>query len=192
MGRARLFTAVELPPEARGVLAGILEKGKDFSRDIKWVSPDQTHITLVFLGEQPESLIEPMRSCFAPVGSSAAPFPLELGGWGAFPKLDHSHVLFVKVIQGTENLSALASGIAIRVEGLGITIEKGPFHAHVTLGRVKRDGDPRPAVKMLQDLCPAKFGLGRVGRFSLFRSRLTSEGPLYDRLGEFPLGDKAS
>ena len=53
----RCFIAIEIPETIKKSIADIIDSLKKSGADVKWVSPENIHITLQFLGETEESLI---------------------------------------------------------------------------------------------------------------------------------------
>ena len=187
MAGVRLFTAVELSEDSREILRGLLLKAAAYSKDVKWAQPQQLHVTLAFLGEQPEERISPMVQSLRRLGRSLKSFEMELGGMGAFPNLNRPKVLFVPVTVGMGKMSQLAGSICSEAHALGMSLESRDYHAHATLGRVRKYGTPGPAAQWLQGACPARMKPQLVDRFALIQSHLTSKGADYQTLAEFPL-----
>ncbi len=144
-------------------------------------------MTLRFFGERDENLLPRIKESLARAASSLGPFEAEVGGLGAFPSDNHPRVLFIPVHRGQEALRELAESVSEAVQEIGIRAEEREYHGHITLGRVKEGADGGPALKFLREALPLSLGIVPVDRVVLFQSRLTSQGPLYVRLGEFPL-----
>ncbi len=51
MEKIRSFIAVELPAEVKQGLAGLQAKLKAGGKQVKWVEPENMHLTLQFLGD---------------------------------------------------------------------------------------------------------------------------------------------
>lgn len=54
----RTFIAIELPKNIRDSLEKLQEQLKKSEADVKWVAPDNMHLTLKFLGEEEEICLE--------------------------------------------------------------------------------------------------------------------------------------
>ncbi|WP_337843939.1 RNA 2',3'-cyclic phosphodiesterase [Thermus sp.] len=168
----RLFYAVFLPQEIREALKEAQAKVAPF-KGWKTTPPHQLHLTLLFLGERPESELDELKALGHRLGRTAPPFTAYLRGTGYFPNEGSPRVWFAKA-EG-EGFTRLAE--ALRAE-LGDPDPK-PFKPHITLARKK---GPAPRVP------PVVFGLSwPVEEFALVRSELRPKGPVYTILERFPL-----
>lgn len=183
----RLFVAVELGSGIQGHLAEIQEDLKRFSSTVKWVEPENFHLTLKFLGEVPEERIPAVREVLETVARQHAPLELELVGIGAFPNARSPRVLWAGVHEGREALIRLALHLNRGFSGLGFEPESRPFTGHVTLGRARRP-EPIPGLdKVMLGLAKSKLGRRPIQDFALVQSELKPTGPVYTVLERFVL-----
>jgi 2'-5' RNA ligase len=142
----------------------------------------QWHLTLQFLGNKVD---------FAAVGDALAPLavrgaPVQLGAAGAFPTERRGRVLWLGVREGDALLVQLAAAVGALLAPVGYPPEARPYHAHLTLARLKAPADLRPVVGAL--------GPGPVGRawtaaeVVLFRSKPGRGGSEYTARTRIPLG----
>ena len=185
----RAFVAVEMAAPLRLELAGAMQQLQRLAAPIKWVAPENIHLTLKFLGkvedERVPEAIEIMKQCAEGIG----PFELELKGAGAFPNLNRPRVLFVKAEDRPPVMAELARRLDRRMTRAGVPKEDRPFRSHVTIGRVRR---PRPMPQVgenLASLAERNFGMMIVNRIVLIQSKLTPSGPVYTPVEHVPLTD---
>jgi RNA 2',3'-cyclic 3'-phosphodiesterase len=185
--RARLFVALDLPDEVR---EGIVAWGREALADpaLRPVAPESLHITLAFLGYQPEKEIEQIAEV---VGESAAPAPwLELRGPEQRPPRGRARLFALPALSpGTE---ALQAGLEQRLVNEGFyKPEKRPFWPHVTVARVRPEarGSRRPAVvSEPPGLLPEGLEKPRIAvRMTLYRSVLQPTGARYVPLAQVEL-----
>ena len=183
----RLFVAVELPPGHRASLAGVCERGR--RGGVRWVGPENVHLTLKFLGDVDEALLADLKAALAAVAAAAEPFPLSLKGGGCFPNARAPRVIWIGLAEGAEEASALAAAVERALEPLGFAAEKRPFRPHLTIGRVKdvQAGAPTAANKIEQ---LKEYGVppATAEAIALIKSTLTPEGSIYQEIGRFRLG----
>jgi 2'-5' RNA ligase len=153
-----------------------------------WVPPPNLHITMKFVGDVDAGLVAPLGDALAVVARRHAAMRLAVGGVGAFPERGAPRVLFAQLGEGHERLAALACDIEQAFHELGLPKESRPFHAHVTLARVKHAPHEGPR---LADLAPtgleADCGTGAITEVTLYRSDLLRTGAEYHVLARHPL-----
>ncbi|MEN3340576.1 MAG: 2,3-cyclic 3-phosphodiesterase [Acidobacteriota bacterium] len=187
----RLFVGVEIDDVVRRRAAAIADAaGKLLSDDlvVRWIAPENLHITLWFLGEVPDPRAASVLTALARP-FDIPPFPLALGGIGAFPSSGLPRVVWLGVRDGDAGLAALHREIGARLEPLGFAAEPRPFAAHLTLGRVKgaRPGTAPRAVRERWRELAADAGECAVAAVTVFRSRLSPRGAVHEALLRVPL-----
>ncbi|MGE5206041.1 MAG: RNA 2',3'-cyclic phosphodiesterase [Chlamydiota bacterium] len=191
----RLFVALDLEPSIRERIARFLDGVREFAPDARWVHAESLHLTLKFIGEQPDRKLEAMQQALAAIVSP--PSSLHLHGYGFFPTAHSARVFWVGV-EADENLSKLASQVEHALEPAGIPSEARAFSPHLTLARGKsaapqRRPDDRPnrSFQRLQEklsaLPPPDFGTMTAREFFLYQSKLSPAGSQYTQLQRFPL-----
>ena len=193
MGHIRCFVAVEISQETRQAVAVVLEELGPLGRDVRWVKPENLHLTLKFLGNVEEERISPVLRALEGAARETPAFYLGFRGLGAFPSLRRPRVLWIGVDQGSEGLTHLAQRVDSAMGTLGITREDRPFSPHLTLGR-RQSGLASPEIeRALRERGDLRFPAVMVESVTLFRSILGPGGPEYRRLGQAALapgGDK--
>ena len=174
----RVFIAIDLPPEVRERIAGTQRDLVVCDAKLSPVDPSITHLTLKFIGEVDDRLLESIREVLPDVG--IRPFSVAVAGVSANnPR--RPRVVWTDVIDRGES-AALHHAIEDRLAPLGISREKRAFTPHITLARVRRF-DPS-LLSRIEDLKGREFGSFEVAAFSLKKSTLTPKGPLYEDIME--------
>ncbi len=183
----RAFIAIGIDSEIKDRLSEYLSKLKRTGADIKWVAPENIHLTLKFIGYiEKESLIN-LNKIINDAVSGIGPFSISIGNIGAFPDLKKPRVVFVCVEERGNNLLRIYERLNKGVEQLGIKKESKKYVGHITLGRVKSQKNISKLKNALNSGTEYCFGLEKVTSLSLMQSRLTSTGPIYTRLNNFIL-----
>jgi RNA 2',3'-cyclic 3'-phosphodiesterase len=190
MSMLRAFIAVEIPAAIQQKIhqeTASLRKGIDSL--VRWVPPQNMHLTLKFLGDVSPNSLEFIKQMLRTEAENVPCFEMYLAGLGAFPNLKRPRVLYVG-IQAPPRLEALARGIESASRRLGYEPEERPFSAHLTLGRVRQNANAmeqqqiRRAVDGTQvDL----LGTAKVDSVHLYKSDLNPGGSVYTRLYSAPL-----
>lgn len=179
----RAFVAVDTATEVKAEVAYLLNQLKEkFPFAVKWVQPEQMHITLAFLGEVSPDFIEKAKSQLRDVGKAFAPFSCRLEGLGAFPSFKRARVFWVGMKQGDEALKCLQKVVEEVLRPIGYRPEKRPFIPHLTIGRLREE---RVAEVLKEVSFQSSFY--EIAEVILFESVLRPAGPLYTPLERFPL-----
>jgi 2'-5' RNA ligase len=109
---------------------------------LKWVSDEQHHLTLHFLGEISPAQTEAVTRALAGLPPPTAPLSLTLGGLGAFPNVNRPATLWAGSQDEGGRIAMLAVAYGRALRALGFEIDARPFTPHLTLARVPRDLDP--------------------------------------------------
>jgi 2'-5' RNA ligase len=187
----RLFIATSLPAEIQPALTVLLRELAEAERagqaKVKWVDPQQCHLTLKFLGECDEKRQNEFSQALDRVVRGVSPFPVALSGLGSFPPAGAPRVLWLGVRTGGDTLSQLAAQVDAVFEPLGFAKESRPFVPHFTLGRVKSSKRPDLLRSLLARTRSDALGTFTVGSVGLIRSVLSPSGPTYTLLHSAPL-----
>ena len=175
----RAFVAVELSESIREALAGLIGSLRRLDLPVKWVAPENLHLTLKFLGNVPDETMTDVVGIVRRCTEGATPFELAVAGVGGFPSFQRPRVVFVESVESPPTLRELARCLNRRMTRAGVPRENRPFRSHITLGRVRR---PRPighAARELEALGERSFGAMIVEGITLMKSDLTPDGPVY-------------
>ena len=184
----RTFIAIELPQKIIGTLSALQNQLKNTQADVKWVAPENIHLTLKFLGEVDEKKIEKIIQALEETAKDNQPFSIRLCALGAFPKINFPRVIWVGIDAGDEETKNIAFVLEEKLQKLGIPKEKRPFSSHITIGRVRSGINREKLVKEL-DILQRKGLLQEnleflATKITLFKSTLTPKGPIYEILKE--------
>ncbi len=165
-GMARLFVAV-WPPEE--VVAGLTALHRKDQRGVRFVRPENWHITLRFLGNA-----DPDEVIAALTGTTLAPARAHLG-----PAIDiiAERALVIPV----DGLDALAGRVTERTSRIGEPPRKR-FVGHLTLARLKSHV---PMPRALGALVSAEFDVREI---ALVQSLLDPQGARYETIETWPVG----
>ncbi len=182
----RLFIAVELPPEVREVLAAGLGRLKRDQPPARWVRVEGMHLTLKFLGEQPEEIVAGLDREIPRALAAADPVRVRLGGGGFFPHDRRPRVAWV----GGEapGLERWAAAIERASGALGVAEEARPFSLHLTLARIERAWGAQAVEHYGVQVGKWRFPEFTAREAVLFRSEIGPAGAAYTALRRWPVG----
>jgi 2'-5' RNA ligase len=188
----RVFFGIELPEDVKaaagGIASGLRHRVERVAprAAIRWVDPENLHITLWFIGEAGEERLATVTEATAARYAVAA-FPLALSGLGAFPPTGSPRVIWLGIAAGVPQLQALYQDLSRRLAPLGFQSERRPYAPHLTIARIK-DIQRRDAVSLRQSLASSDGVLSaEIAQVTLFRSQLSPKGARYEPLLRVPL-----
>lgn len=187
----RTFIAIELPKDIKDRLAGLQEQLKASGADVKWVGPNNIHLTLKFLGEIDEAKLNQVIKILQDSALEKNNFKISITSLGAFPKINFPRVIWVGIDKGDSEAKAIARDLEERILRIGIPKETRDFSSHITIGRIRSTQNRQNLIGELEKLA-SDFGQKNIFEFSvtritLFKSTLTPKGPIYEAIKEADL-----
>ncbi len=183
----RAFVAVELPASVQKGLVKVIEKLRRAGAHVGWTQPDNLHITLAFLGDVAAEQAARLEVLLDLLCAVTAPFDLECAELGTFGSPRSPRIIWAGVEDAPSCLGRLQASLVERLKTGGFRLEDRPFHAHVTIGRVRSGRGVRDLTSELGSVKNTRFGRFRVERLVLMRSLLGPGGPRYTVLHASPL-----
>ena len=166
----RLFVAIRLPAPVRAQLLGLMGG----VAGARWLSEDQLHLTVRFIGEVDRHLA---RDVDAALSSLHHPrFSIAVNGLGVFERRGEPVTLWTGVAPHAP-LHALHKKVDQALVRVGVEPDRRAYAPHVTIARLPRGAGPvRALVEQSGGVAGPPFA---VEEFCLYESRLTPEGPVY-------------
>jgi RNA 2',3'-cyclic 3'-phosphodiesterase len=154
----RLFVAL-LPPECvRDEIEVALGPQRSGWPSLRWTRRESWHVTLAFYGEVEERVAERLLPRLERAARRHPCRELAFAGAGTFPRPARARALWTGV-RGDLRRLAESCRAAGRREG----IDPGrPFHAHLTLARVRGELDLRPLVGELEQYAGTPWPAERI------------------------------
>ena len=175
----RLFVGIPLPDDVRARL-GELKGGLQGAR---WVSPENLHLSLRFIGEVPGGDEADIDEALAAIEAPA--FPMTLSELGFFDRRGRVHAVWAGV-EMSEPLARLRAKVEQALVRLDHEPEHRKFKPHVTLARMKK-GSASEVGEFLEAQNGFSAGPFDVGCFTLYRSHLGRGGAYYEALADYGL-----
>ena len=164
----RAFIAVEV---SDGIIQRLGEVQGELPEGLRPVNPKNLHITLRFLGDITGSKAREGSEAISSIKFS--PFHLACRGLGVFPSEKSIRVLWAGI--ESPGLLELCLKLEPRLTELGF--EKERFTPHLTIARAKGKAN---VTEILAKYGGEFFGECAVNSFSLRKSTLTPDGPIYE------------
>jgi len=182
MDTLRAFIAIEMP----GLVADAVRRSqqalqKDGIR-LRWVRPENVHLTLRFLGDISAATIQAVREAMERSVFGRQPFFLRLSGIGVFPGLKHPKVIWLGLQGQVDLLDDLYRNLSAFLAEQGIPRAERPFKGHLTIGRAKGRLDSENLEAVLLRQAAFETDDFAADSICLFKSDLTPGGAVYTPL----------
>jgi len=189
MSSMRTFIAVEVPPSVRRAAADLIGRFEASAAHVRWVDPEQTHITLKFLGDVVTERVPEICRRVAEAVAPIPPFRLTVLGAGAFPNTRRPRTIWLGTAEGRDAMVVLHEAIDRQLDPMGFPRETRRFVPHLTLGRVRRGVRGADALgPVIEEQTDVQAGIATVREVVVFASFLGRDGPTYQVLGHAELG----
>jgi 2'-5' RNA ligase len=200
----RCFIAIDINEKIRNAIADLqkqLDAKVDIRKgDVKWVEPENIHLTLKFLGEIKDEQADEVCEIAKQVAAGHKNFDIDIESVGTFGGRS-AKVVWVGVgtwhgLPARENtakmavpheLLALQKDLDEHLAQAGYPPEEREFSAHLTLCRVR---NPKAGVKLAEAVKQfehLKLGSVAADALCVYQSQLTPAGPIYTLLGSFKM-----
>jgi 2'-5' RNA ligase len=186
----RCFIALDISDQIRRDFGEIIDRLKKHDADVKWVSVNNIHLTLKFLGNTQESALPEIRDHLFNVVLSYNPFYIRIYTTGVFPNRKYPRVIWIGV-GDSDILKRLHNDIENAMVLFGFEKENKAFKPHLTIGRVRSHKSIFPLVHDFDTFKDKDFGNIHVKKIKLMKSELKPQGAIYSCLYEIPLGKEA-
>src|SRR5262245_38768293 len=188
MKRLRTFIALELPKHVRDKAVVLQESLARTGGEVKWVEPENLHVTLLFLGEVVDRDVPAVCRAVADCCRERPAFPMSVETAGCFPSPRRPRVLWAGVGEGAAELIALHDALEPPLLELGCyRREERRYTPHITLGRVRSDRPTEGLATALAKHAAWKGGAVQVEEVLVMSSELTRDGPEYTVLARAAL-----
>jgi 2'-5' RNA ligase len=170
----RLFVGLAVAEAVKETLERLTLRLRAKDDGLRWSTPDQWHVTLVFLGEVDDGARARLVRELAEVRQTS--LMLRMARLGVF---ERSGILHAEVEVSSE-LLRMYEAVAAAVRRVGLEVEDRPYRAHITLARARnKDGRKtiarlrRPAEQQKLNAC------WEAAEFRLYESQLSPDGSRY-------------
>lgn len=182
----RSFLAFDISEEIKKSLGGLITTIRSQTEGVKWVKPENFHVTAKFFGNiDEEKMIPLIQEVVEKNIKGVEPVLLSCQGVGAFPTWQRPRVLWAGLKGESASLIQLQKSLDEGFSKIGFSKEDREFKMHLTMGRLT--GRPKYASWMgtLEKMRDSVFGQVGIDHLTLYKSQLTKQGPIYTPLNRF-------
>jgi len=190
----RVFIAIDIDEVIKQDLANLqseLQGKVDIKRgDVKWVNPNNIHLTLKFLGETKDAQVVEVCNIAEDVASRHKKFDIGVETVGHFGGKS-ARVLWVGAGHDCDELLALQQDLEEKLAEAGWPKENRKYSAHLTLCRVRNSKAGFKLAQLTASYEDFKLGTISAEAIMAYQSELTPSGPNYTVLGNYGLADRS-
>jgi 2'-5' RNA ligase len=177
----RLFAAIKIHPSSRYIsLFNEISASMNHER-IKWVEPENMHLTLKFFGETAENKIPLINQALQAAASESEPFTIDIANTGIFGSRYDPKVIWFG-INNNKELQLLAENIFSALEAYGWPRDRQNFVPHLTIGRIKEIKDKALFQQIISKYNTIEIQQEKVTEIILYESILDRKGPTYVKI----------
>jgi 2'-5' RNA ligase len=186
--RRRIFIAINIPQNIKNLLKNYPKKWPDLP--VKWVKPENLHITLSFIGYVNNDELLDICKTVNDVVLKSQPFSIGLKEicYGPLGKMPPRMVWVIG--EKNEQLNILKNNLEKSLNGKSyFSPENKNFIPHITLGRIKQWEFRRMEPDEIDDIREEIDAIFSVDSIEIMESHLKRGGAEYAVLESIPLGD---
>lgn len=182
----RIFIAIKIKPG--DLLLDTFHTLNDLLRNdrIWWVSLENMHLTLKFIGDLEEERIEVLKNELIKI-SSVNKFKVQIRGIKIFIKNRKDPRVIFTSVEKSDELYNLVVEIEECLKNAGIQLTEKKFTPHITLGRIKQLNNNSILEGIIEDFGEEIFQDEYCKEFILYESTLTPKGSIYTPLEIYKL-----
>lgn len=187
MAAVRTFVAILLDDSLRKSITEIIGKLSTSKAKVKWVEPENVHVTLKFLGDVEEERLPEVYAACERAAAGVGPINLEMRSIDCFPNRKNPRIVWLGVERGAEAVKRLQGRVESELAQIGFSADDKQFRAHLTIGRVKGKERLSMLGRLLDKEKNVLIGSMRAEKVSVMKSKLLPSGPEYTELKAIPL-----
>lgn len=184
----RFFIALEIPEESRKQLEMVQESLGKIIPTVKLTNNDKLHLTIAFIGEQPDKLQVDFTRVIQEAVQGILPFKITPAYIDGFPHLHQAHTFWVGVKGDIDKLMIIRERIKDGLENLGLDTDERRYTPHIAIAKINNNFSLQPdQEKKLQEIMIDNFDPIRISSIKLFESIPEHGFHTHNTLAEIPL-----
>src|SRR3989338_4776913 len=132
----RFFVALEIPKENLAEFQSIQSKLHTLIPQAKLTTLDKIHLTLAFVGEQPEELTSDLIKVITDASEGISTFAVTPAYIDGFPQIHHPEVLWVGVKGDIDKIHIIRERIKDDLQALRLPVDERRFVPHISVAKL--------------------------------------------------------
>jgi 2'-5' RNA ligase len=168
----RLFVAIDVPPDIVQQIEVVKEKLIATRADVRWIQPNQYHVTVKFVGEVDEQRVRELCERVEQAAAQVPAFEVEVEGIDRLPERGPARVIMSRILSPDQRMTKLHRLIDSAVGGMGLPLDTRVLVPHLTLGRVRTNHGVNRLLRLVEKHDLDFFGDFLVTSVCVYRSTL--------------------
>lgn len=168
--KMRYFIALEIPEENNAQLAQVQQDLKRIIPNLRLINPGKFHLTIAFVGEQPETLTPKLEETMLKAVTGVKPFSVTPAYIDGFPNLHTAHIIWAGVKGDIDQLFILQERIKDNLVGLNLSVDERRFVPHIALAKIRDFHITIVQESSIQEVMNQSFNPIEVSSIKLFES----------------------
>lgn len=175
----RLFIAFKLNDKQKHQLSDLQHKIESYLEGVRWVRPENMHLTLKFLGEVGDDSLGQIQMAMDQAAEEFKTFIIRFGGCGVFPGRNKARVIWIGLKEGQAPLRELADKLESNLSGYGFKRENRNYQPHLTIGRFRYQVQLNKIDRFLEEEIIFETSTADAKEIILYESCLTKQGAIH-------------
>ena len=180
----RVFIGIPIGHKIKSILPSLKSTVHSSTNIIKWIPPENIHLTLSFLGNISDkdipNIVQSLENCI-----TSKYFKIKIESTGVFPSANFPKILWIGIGKGADDLTSLQQDIEISVRKFKGIYRREKFMPHITIARIRRSRRKIDVLPFLNTVySPTELDVNSI---CLYESKLFPEGAQYTLLNAFQI-----
>lgn len=176
----RTFIAIDLSDEFKTKLIDYQPEFDKLNSKAKWVSAENMHLTLLFLGDISDQEIDQVKTVLDKIDIGG--FELKFDNLGRFMQKKGRAVLWAG-LKAPDALYEIVEFISKNLQNIPSVVSAKPFVPHITIARFKNLNNKKEFKEKVMSLTAEPITCN-IDKIILYSSELTPVGPIYAKIHE--------
>lgn len=185
----RFFIALEIPENSKLQLESVQQKLKDLIPPVRLTDPTKLHLTLAFVGEEPDSLKDSLTEVIKNSVSNIPSFELTPAYIDGFPDIHEPQTIWVGVKGDIDKLLLIRERIKDGLKDLGLLVDERRFTPHIAIAKIRDFHLDSRTENSLAGIMGKEFDPIKITRIKLFDSVADEGFHKHNTLAEIKLRD---
>lgn len=167
----RFFIALEIPKQNLPEFQSIQAKLHTFIPQAKLTDIEKIHLTLAFIGEQPDELRDQLIQVIRNSVKNIPTFEVTPAYIDGFPTIHHPEVLWVGVKDDIDKVLLIREGIKDGLEAMHLPVDERRFVPHISIAKLNHSFQiDRNLEVRLEEMMQSNFAPIQITSIKLFES----------------------